>query len=125
MATNLPFNLLSAAQSAIGVQDIIVKRFLSRSANESGDLVSTYENPIEVSVSVQPVTRSMYSKMGLDFEKTYISILSTEDVMDLSRDRSGDVVEFGGNIYETTGKTDWSKSAGWVRVICVKVGDVS
>lgn len=121
MSTNFPFNLLSAAQSVIRTQDVDLYRFSGRTSNAAGKLISTYEPVVSIKASVQPVSRSMYQKMGLDFEKTYITVLAVDDINDLGRDRSGDQIVFDGNKYEVVGQTEWKTSAGWNRVVCVKV----
>lgn len=120
---NFSFNVLGAAQSVIGKQTITLYRFAGRVINAAGLYESGYEDPVTVECSVQPVSRSMYEKMGLNFEKSYISILAIADIKDVGRDRSGDQIVFNGNKYEAVGETDWQAPAGWNRIVCVKVDD--
>ena len=120
---NFSFNVLGAAQSVIGKQTITLYRFSGRVINAAGLYESGYEDPVQVECSVQPVSRSMYEKMGLNFEKSYISILAIADIKDVGRDRSGDQIVFNGNKYEAIGKTPWNAPAGWNRIVCVKVDD--
>ncbi len=122
MTTNFSFNVLRSVQTVIRAQTIIVRRFLSRATNDSGDWITAYSPDVTINVNVQPVTKSLYSKMGLDFEKDYVSILSVDNIDDLARDRSGDQVVIDSRLYETVGETDWQRSAGWNRIVCVYVG---
>ncbi|AWB00246.1 phage collar protein [Vibrio harveyi] len=122
MSTNFPFNVLAAAQTVIRTQEIEVRRFSGRKANAAGLLESMYEQPVTINCSVQPVKRTAYKKMGLDFNKTYVSILAVEDIKDLARDRSGDQVVIQGSLFETVGESDWTMPAGWNRILAVKVG---
>lgn len=104
--TNFPFNVLASAQTVIRRQAFIYRQYTGRTANAAGILESTYAADQEFEGSVQPVSRSLYAKMGLDFEKSYISILDTENIFDLSRDRSGDQIIFpttNGQLYEAIG----------------------
>lgn len=124
MRRNFPFNVLTAAQRVIRKQTIELRRFSGRDLNAAGKWVSTYETPVTVECNVQPVSRSLYQQMGLDFEKTYISILATPDIEDVGRDRSGDQIVIDSDLYESVGETDWQRSAGWNRIVAVRVGTV-
>lgn len=122
MRRNFPFNVLAAAQTVIRTQTIELRRFSGRTANAAGNLVSTYDDPVTIECSVQPVNRRLYEKMGLDFSKTYISILATAEIEDVGRDRSGDQIVIDGQLYESVGDTEWQRSAGWNRIVAVRVG---
>ncbi len=122
MATNFAFNVLATAQTVIRKQSFILRRFTGRTKMPNGVYVSAYGPDVPLTGSIQPISRSAYEKMGLDFEKSYIKILGVDEVEDLARDRSGDVVVVDGQLYEPTGKTDWIRSAGWNRLIWVRVG---
>ncbi len=121
MTTNFPFNVLGAAQTVIRKQPFIYRRHTGRAANSAGLYIDTYAADENRTASVQPVSRSLYEKMGLDFEKSYISILDTESIFDIGRDASGDRIVFNGQVYKVNGKTDWETSAGWNRVVCVRI----
>lgn len=121
MTTNFNFNVLATAQTRIRKQPFIYRQHVGRAANAAGLLVDTYAPDADRTASVQPVSRSLYQKMGLDFEKSYISILDTESIFDTSRDVSGDRIVFAGQVYKVNGKTNWETSAGWNRVVCVRI----
>ena len=122
MRNNFPFNVLRTSQTVIRTQTFIVRRFTGRTRNAIGNYVAEYADPVTVEGSVQPISRNLYKKMGLDFEKSYISILAVEEITDLARDRSGDQIIIDGQLFETIGQTDWQRSADWQRVVCVRVG---
>lgn len=124
MATNFHFNVLSTAQRVIRTQDFVLRRYNGRVKMPNGVYVSNYDDDVTLNGSIQPIARSRYEKMGLDFEKDYISILATTDIMDLMRDRSGDQIVIDGRLFETIGESDWTRSAGWNRIMCVRVGTV-
>ena len=121
MTTNFNFNVLATAQTQIRKQTIIYRQHTGRSANTAGLFVDTYAPDVTRRAGVQPVSRALYEKMGLDFEKSYISILDTESIFDTSRDTSGDRIVFNGQVYKVNGKSDWETSAGWNRVVCVRI----
>ena len=121
MRTNFGFNVLATAQTVIRKQIVSYIQYAGRTKNAIGNYVSSYEVAVDMEVSVQPVSRSLYQKMGLDFEKNYVSILSTSNIDSLARDESPDLIVIDNESFETVGKTDWDRSAGWVRVVCVSV----
>lgn len=114
-------NLLNKALSVIGAQQIDLYAFESSVTNEIGLDVITYAAPVKLRASVQAVPQEAYSDMGLDLSREYIAIWGSAALKKLTRNTSGDQVEFNGNRYEVMTENDWFVVDGWTAVIAVRV----
>ncbi len=120
---NFNINILGAAQSVIGKQTYQIKKWLGKTTNAAGVDVDEYAEPADRSGSVQPVSRSKYEHMGLDFSKIYIKIFDVDLIDVLSRTENADQIIWQGGIYKAMPNMDWSKSGSWNSVLCVRVKD--
>lgn len=114
-------NLLALAQTVIPSQQLTLAKFTGRATNAAGFQVPTFADPVPLSGSAQPVPQSRYAALGLDFEKTYITLYTSADVVGVARDGSGDRVTFNGDTYSAESLTDWRTQNGWSAIICVRV----
>jgi hypothetical protein len=118
-------NLLSVALSVIGTTTISLYRFVSRSANTIGNLISLYEYPVECRTSVQAVPRDLMHQLGLDMQKDYIMVYAVDDVNDIMRDTSGDIIQWRGKFWQSESSTDWQAIDGWQGTLFVECGEVT
>lgn len=118
-------NLLKTALSVIGNQSFYYYRFLARSSNPNGQYVTIYNPPARLNGSIQPVPRTLYDVYGLDLQKHYITLFVSADVLDISRDISGDLIMYRGQMYQSLSKTKWFQQDGWGSVIFAQVQDQS
>jgi hypothetical protein len=114
-------NLLRQAFRVIAKQQFTYEKFLSRSKGANGLLVPTYAPAVAKMGSVQPVPRTMYEAMGLDFQKNYFTVYVTMDMQDLARDVSGDRITWDCTTLQVESKTDWFKVDGWIGLLAVQV----
>lgn len=114
-------NILNMALSVIGRQEFLYRRFLKRATDEYGIDQAQYAEPITVSGSVQPVARSLYTFLGLEFTKSYWNFFLPRAVMDVKRDASGDQFDFCGKTYQVISRTPWASIDGWDQVLCVEL----
>lgn len=114
-------NLLSMATRIIATQAFDYYAFVSRTPNAIGQDVATYATPQTLMGSIQPVSRSLYQTYGLDFDRYYLTFYVSENVIDVTRDISGDQMVFNGNPYQCVQKTDWFPQDGWTAVLCVQI----
>ena len=118
-------NLLAQAMTLIGAQTVGYRRWLSRSTNAAGVLISTYASPCPKRGSFQPVARDKYQQSGLDYSKAYALWYDpSAGVKTVDRDRGADRINFGGEVWEAVNNNDWSNVDGWQGVLFVKVGNV-
>ena len=114
-------NLLNSALSVIGKQTFQYRRFSGRSTNAIGLDVSTYDPPVTLQGSVQPVPRTLYQANGLDFQCNYINVYVSRAILDIARDVAGDQIIFQGNTYQCVSRTPWAGIDGWDAVLAVQV----
>lgn len=115
------FDILGLALMAIQRQEFLYRPFISRSLNGIGDQIPVYGPLVDVSGSVQPVPRTMYQFMGLDFQKFYMNFFIERAVIDIARDVSGDQFIFQGKTFQCLSRTAWHNIDGWDQVLCVEV----
>jgi len=116
-------NLLSMALGIIGTTAIQLYRFADRNTNSIGNIVSLYDDPIDCRASVQAVPRILMHQLGLDMQKSYITVYAIDDVSDIERDTSGDVIAFNGKYWQSESSTDWHAIDGWQGTLFVDCGD--
>ena len=114
-------NLLLRAARLIGMTKVQYLKDMGRTTNEIGLDVTNYATPVDIMGSLQAVPRSVYQAYGLDFQKNYLMFYTTADVIDLARDVSGDMLQYGGKKYQLVSETDWMQIDGWTGVLCVQV----
>jgi hypothetical protein len=114
-------NLLQTALSILARQSFQYYAFQSRSPNAIGQDVTTYNPPVTMTGSVQPVPRSLYQSYGLDFQRNYVNVYVPQAILDIARDVSGDQIAFQGATYQCVSRTPWVGIDGWDAVLCVQV----
>ena len=114
-------NILNIALTAIGMQQVLYYRFLTRTTNEIGLDESNYDSPIVVSGSLQPVPRNRYEQLGLDFNQNYFTFYAAKNIQDLARDVSGDRISFNGKVFDCLSANDWYGIDGWLAITLVEI----
>lgn len=115
-------NVLNMAFRVINQTTITYYQYVSRTVNEIGQDVTTYLPGVELTGSWQPVQRSVYQELGLDFSKSYYYFYVQSDLLDILRDVSGDQIGFNGRRYQCESNTQWFQIDGWQQVLCVDIG---
>lgn len=118
---NFPINTLATAQTVIGKQEYLLRKYIGRTKNAAGYQVSEFDFPCKMSGSVQPVKATTYKGLGLDFKKAYIKIYDINLIKVLSRDKNSDQVIYDGYLWEVAEDTPWFLSGGWNYVMCVRL----
>jgi len=113
-------NILGLALSVITPQQLSYRRFVSRAANAAGVWNVKYSNPVQLRGSIQPVPRERYEQNGLDFQKNYVTIFVSQNVIDISRDVTGDQFWYAGKLYQAESRTPWFQQDGWDAILCIE-----
>ena len=116
-------NLLRMASTIILKQPIKYYRALGRILNSIGEDVTQYAPYKTIYGSWQPVPRRLYEQFGLDFQKDYFMLYTSNNVIDVGRDVSGDQVSFRGQRYQCESNNEWYQLDGWSGILCVHIGD--
>lgn len=117
-------NLLNMAFRIIAKQIITYYEAVDRSLNNIGQNVTLYAPPVAIPGSFQPVPRKLYEAYGLDLQKNYFTFYTSNNLIDVGRDVSGDQITFQGLRYQCESNNEWFGLDGWVGVLCVQVQDV-
>jgi len=111
-------NLLKQALTVIVPQIVTYYRALPRTTNAIGQYVTTYDTPVDVRGSFQAVPRNLYQAYGLDFQKSYYTFYTLNDIIDLQRDVSNDQIVFNSLRYQCESNNDWFAVDHWKGVLC-------
>lgn len=114
-------NLLNMALRIIAKQTVQWSHATSRVNNSIGLLEVTYATPVAVVGSFQPVPRNLFEKLGLDFNKEYVSYFTSHTFQDVARDVGPDQFVFAGDTWECMSNTDWTNVDGWLQSLAVKI----
>ena len=71
--------------------------------------------------SIQATARSVYQEYGLDFQKQYVTVFVSADLIDISRSTSGDQIEWNGRRWQLISDMPWFPIDGWLSVLAVEV----
>jgi len=115
-------NLLNIALTVIAKQTITYYRYIDRIQNDIGQDVTQYAPAVEIVGSFQPVPRSLYQVYGLDFQKSYFTFYTSNNVKDIARNISGSQIAFQGRRYQCESNNDWYGEDGWKGILCVDIG---
>jgi hypothetical protein len=114
-------DILNDALSIISSQAITYYKFSGRTLNAVGQDVAVYDAPVTVYGSFQPIQRNFYQQLGLDLQKSYFNLFTSNNIVDVGRDVSGDQVNFQGQMYQCESLTQWFDMDGWVQIRCVAI----
>lgn len=115
-------NLLNMCLTVIQQQTITYYQYSGRTINVIGQNVTTYAAPVEIVGSWQSVPRKLYLTYGLDLQKDYFTFYTSNNVLDVTRDISGDQISFKGRRFQVESANDWYQLDGWKGVLCVDLG---
>ena len=112
-------NLYKLAINRISLQTLTYFKWISRNENDVGEYDNLYDLPVSIRGSFQPVSRNLYEQYGLALQKNYFFLYTDfDDLRDLSRNASIDLISFQGVVYQIESATKWFSLDGWVQVLC-------
>jgi len=120
-------DILSLALGVIGSQEVVYYKYLDKTTSATLRDVPVYADGVVISTgSLQPVPRSKYEFMGLDFNRSYVNWFVPVEVLglviqDIGRDVSPDQLEWNGSKYQVISLTPWDGQDGWVEALCQKL----
>lgn len=114
-------NILNTALRIIAKQSFDYYAFTGRTTTTIGTLVATYADAVCILGSWQPVDRNLFQNMGLDFQRNYAQVYVPNNIIDVTRDVSGDQFAFQNVRYQCESITPWFGIDGWNRVLVVQV----
>jgi hypothetical protein len=118
-------DLLDFALRIIGTQTVQYIKTNGRTLNSIGQYIPSFDDPVNVNGSMQPIPRYRYEMYGLDFDKNYYTFYVSDDFIGTDRDVSGDQIIFNNNLFQVQSTNDWFAEDGWQGVLCVMIGVAS
>lgn len=113
-------NLLSKALSVIPQSIFTVENFLSRTANDYGIYVNTYDEPVTATGIIQAVENSAYQTLGLEFGKYYVQVWSLTTLRGIDKQEVADRIIYNSQTFNVIKSVDWMTYNGWNSVIAVE-----
>lgn len=111
---NIPgSNLLNTALRLIQSQIVQYFKFSSRVENDVGQYIPVYDLPVQVRGSFQAVPRNLYEQYELDFSKNYATFYTSDDILSLDRDRTGDYILYANKRWKCESDNNWRAMDGW------------
>lgn len=114
-------NILSVALGLIPSQAVGWRRFEGVVTNAAGVDVPTWQAPVTIRGSFQPVSATLMQTLGLDMTKNYATFYAAEPMQDVDRDKTGDRLTYNGRVWQIISKTEWYPQDGWDGIMCVEV----
>ena len=115
-------NLLNLASRLIRLTPVPYYRYGNRVLNENRIWVSSFYPVTTIPMSVQRVPRDVYMQQGLEFQRNYVSLFASVDLVDLARDAGGDKVLWGGRWFQIESQNTWFEQDGWAKSLAVDIG---
>jgi len=97
------------------------RAFVSRTANEAGDFISTFAASVDIQGSMQPINRKLYQELGLNLAKNYQMLYTSAAISPTVRDREGDLLTFAGKTWQCESDQSWGAIDGFTKMLCVEV----
>ncbi len=119
---NIPgVDLLDLTATVIEFQTVQWYQYTGRSRNAVKQYENTYNSPVTIQGSFQPVPRRLYEEYRLDFSKEYFYLFTSNNLLDVGRDVSSDYITSNSARYDCQSATPWYAMDGWTQVLCVAV----
>ncbi len=115
-------NLLNQALGVIARQTVTYYQDAGRTVSSVLLYDTEYADGVDITGSFQPVDNALYQQLGLDLSKTYWTLYTSNNIVSVNRDVSGDQIAFNGRRFQCESATDWFMIDGWKSVLCVLIG---
>ena len=112
-------NLLKRAFKVIAQHKVEWEILNGETTNNVGMVVKTYDTPVTIKGSIQPVPTSKYEQFGFDLKKVYLNFYTINNILGVARDYSGDRVTFNGVQFQVVDETEWFNLDGWNHALLV------
>ncbi len=109
---NLP-NLLELALTHLPPVYFKHRYYTGETRNAIGVLVPSYSDWVVCRGMVQPVARSRYADLGLDFAKNYVNIWGSINLRTVALQEQPDQIHYNGKIWTITTVTEWNPYNWW------------
>ena len=113
-------NLLEQALSVLPAVNFYYRLYEGETRNELGVKIPSYGQWLSCRGMVQPVNRSKYEDLGLDFAKNYINVWGTLNLKTVGLQNQPDQILWNSCIWTITAVNEWFQYNNWVNVTAVQ-----
>ena len=114
-------NLQALASATIPQQVVLHHHFAGNVTNDMGYKVPTYDDPVAIKGSLQPMTAQDAAKLGLNFRQVNATFYTSASISLAGKGTQPDRIEYGGKLYDVIGVTDFKAQDGWAQFVLVAV----
>lgn len=113
-------NLLELALTVLPAVNFYYRHYEGETRNELGVKIPSYGQWQVCRGMVQPVQRSKYEDLGLDFAKNYINVWGTLNLKTVGLQNQPDQILWNGCLWNITAVNEWFQYNSWVNVTAVQ-----
>lgn len=113
-------NILEAALSVLPAVSFRYRAFRKSEVDEFGQKRPEYGEWKVCRGMVQPVNRTAYEDMGLDFSKNYVNAWGSIPLETVSDETSPGQILYNGRLWNITAVNEWNQYNGWTNVTAVQ-----
>ena len=113
-------NLLELALTVLPAVNFYYRHYEGETRNELGVKIPSYGSWQVCRGMVQPVQRSKYEDLGLDFAKNYINVWGTLNLKTVGLQNQPDQILWNGCLWNITAVNEWYQYNDWVNVTAVQ-----
>lgn len=110
------------AFGVIAPQTIRYRKFTGRVKNAQFQWVPSFGEFFDLEASCQRVRRSQYVQFDLEFQRNYIQVYASYDMIDLDRDTAGDQFVYNNRLFQLESQGTWFAQDGWATCLAVDIG---
>lgn len=118
--TLLRSNLLKRANRLIPFEKIVFQKWTGNTFQE-GIAVPTFAEGVELSASVQPVRTEIYEKLGLDFQKDYVTVHASVQMNGTDKQATPDRMIYDGFVWNVQKSNNWFSYDGWSSAVFIRI----
>lgn len=124
----MTLNLLPIAMAATAVlgcnKTFQYYRYQETIGDDMGRDVPRYADPKSVTGSVQAVSNKMYEQLGLDLNKNYKIIYSSELIQSIAEKIQPDRIVYDNRTFEVVENKNWYETNGYTKILIVELKEL-
>lgn len=115
-------NLLESALTLLPTVSFSFRQNLGETVDEFGQKRRTYGEWIACRGMVQPVPRSAYADLGLDFAEKAINVWGSVPILTVGDEEDGgpSQILWNARLWNVNTVTEWNQYNGWVSIVAIQ-----
>ncbi len=121
-------NLLPIAMAATQIlgcnKQLEFYKYLGSVLDDMGRDVPAFADPVIITGSVQAVPNRIYEQLGLDLNKNYKTVFSTELLQSIAEGIQPDRLVYDSRTYEIVENKNWYETNGYTKILMVELKEL-